>query len=201
MKNIYLFAIICSVVSATAVFAEEKCTYAYNPKQTSLEWTAFKFTEKTGVKGKFDSILVNKTKSGATVLESVKDLSFAIPISSINSNVPDRDEKIKKYFFGSVKNGKEFKGSFSEIKGINSGSAKLDLVFGGVKKSVPVQFAVKENTIEVTGSLDVLDFGLKSGLARLNEECRDLHKGADGTSKLWPNVDFKIVSTLDKVCK
>ncbi|TGN06447.1 YceI family protein [Leptospira ilyithenensis] len=201
MKNIYLLAIICSAVVTTSVFAEEKCTYAYSPKQTSLEWTAFKFTEKTGIKGKFDSIQVNKTKAGATILDSVKDLSFKIAIASINSNLPYRDEKIKKFFFGSVKNGKEFKGSFSEIKGTNTGSAKLDLEFAGVKKSIPVQFTIKENTVEVAGSLDVLDFGLKSGLSRLNEECRDLHKGADGTSKLWPNVDFKIVSTLDKVCK
>ncbi|BDA77238.1 hypothetical protein LPTSP3_g01680 [Leptospira kobayashii] len=201
MKNVYLFVIICSIVSATSLFAEEKCTYSYNPKQTTLEWTAFKFTEKTGVKGKFDSIQVAKVKPATTILDSVKDLSFKIEIASINSNVPDRDEKIKKFFFGSVKNGKEFKGGFSEIKGTNTGSAKLNLEFGGIKKSVPVQFTVKENTIEVAGSLDVLDFGLKSGLSRLNEECRDLHKGADGTSKLWPNVDFKIVSTLDKICK
>ncbi|TGN20475.1 YceI family protein [Leptospira idonii] len=200
MKHISFFLFFILTVSFSPLFAEEKCTYEYDSKQTAIEWTAFKFTEKTGVKGKMESFKATHTKKAKTILDSLKDLRFTVQTSSLNSSVPDRDEKIKKFFFGSVKNGKEFKGNFSQIKGTNEGSATLNLEFNKIKKSVPVQFKITGDSIEVTGTLDVLELGLKEGISRLNEECRDLHKGADGTSKLWPTVDIKITSTLTKTC-
>ncbi|EMY62697.1 hypothetical protein LEP1GSC203_3087 [Leptospira terpstrae serovar Hualin str. LT 11-33 = ATCC 700639] len=128
-------------------------------------------------------------------------MQFQIDSSSVNSGVPDRDGKIKKFFFGSVKGNKKIAGSFTDITAGETGTAKLNLRFGNSKTSVPVNFVWKEDVVEVTGTVDVVTLGLQSGLGKLNAECNDLHKGSDGVSKLWPTVDVKVVSTLKKICK
>lgn len=201
MKIFHSILIIITLSAAAQLTAQENCTYEYDPSQTSLEWTAFKFTEKTGVKGKFDSIKVAGKQKDKSKFGAVESLQFQIDSSSVNSGVPDRDGKIKKFFFGSVKGNKKISGSFSDITAGETGTAKLNLRFGNSKTSVPVNFVWKDDIVEVTGSLDVLTLGLQSGLGKLNAECNDLHKGSDGVSKLWPTVDVKVVSTIKKICK
>ncbi|XDD54418.1 YceI family protein [Leptospira sp. WS4.C2] len=201
MKIFHSILIIITLSAVAQLTAQENCTYEYDPSQTSLEWTAFKFTEKTGVKGKFDSIKVAGKQKDKSKFGAVKSLQFQIDSSSVNSGVPDRDGKIKKFFFGSVKGNKKISGSFSDITAGETGTAKLNLRFGNSKTSVPVNFVWKDDIVEVTGSVDVLTLGLQSGLGKLNAECNDLHKGSDGVSKLWPTVDVKVVSTIKKICK
>lgn len=201
MKIIHSILVLITLSAAAHLAAEENCTYEYDPSQTSLEWTAFKFTEKTGVKGKFDSIKVVGKQKDKSKFGAVKSLQFQIDSSSVNSGVPDRDGKIKKFFFGSVKGNKKIAGSFTDITAGETGTAKLNLRFGNSKTSVPMNFVWKEDVVEVTGTVDVVTLGLQSGLGKLNAECNDLHKGSDGVSKLWPTVDVKVVSTLKKICK
>ncbi|EMY71359.1 YceI family protein [Leptospira vanthielii] len=201
MKIIHSILVLITLSAVAQLTAEENCTYEYDPSQTSLEWTAFKFTEKTGVKGKFDSIKVVGKQKDKSKFGAVKSLQFQIDSSSVNSGVPDRDGKIKKFFFGSVKGNKKISGTFSEITAGETGTAKLNLRFGNSKTSVPVNFIWKDDLVEVTGTVDVVTLGLQTGLGKLNVECNDLHKGSDGVSKLWPTVDVKVVSTLKKNCK
>ncbi|TGL24272.1 YceI family protein [Leptospira yanagawae] len=201
MKIFYSILALFIVGTFGSIEAEENCNYEYDPSKTNLEWTAFKFTEKTGVKGKFDSIRVigkTKDKSKFGVAEKIR---FQIDTSSVNSANPDRDLKIKKFFFGSVKGNQKLMGNFSEMTKGETGTAKLNLQFGKSKTTIPVNFVWKEDTVEVSGTVDVLALGLSQGLGKLNAECNDLHKGADGVSKLWPTVDVKVVSTFKKVCK
>lgn len=201
MKIFYYILALFIIGTFGSIEAEENCIYEYDPSQTSLEWTAFKFTEKTGVKGKFDSIrVVGKTKDKSKFGVASKML-FQIDSSSVNSANPDRDAKIKKFFFGSVKGNQKITGRFTQISSGETGTATLQLQFGKTKTSIPVNFVWKEDTVEVVGTVDVASLGLTQGLAKLNAECNDLHKGADGVSKLWPTVDVKVVSTLKKVCK
>ncbi|MGV3667460.1 MAG: YceI family protein [Leptospira bouyouniensis] len=201
MKIFYTILALFLVGNLGSIDAKENCVYEYDPTQTNLEWTAFKFTEKTGVKGKFDTIRVignTKDKSKFGVAEKIR---FQIDSLSVNSSNPDRDSKIKKLFFGSVKGNQKLIGNFSEISAGETGTAKLNLQFGKSKTIIPVNFVWKENTVEVNGTVDVVTLGLSQGLNKLNAECNDLHKGADGVSKLWPTVDVKVVSTVKKVCK
>ncbi|MDF3820786.1 YceI family protein [Leptospira sp. 96542] len=201
MKFFCYFLILSFFITNSPVFSEENCVYEYDPKQTKLEWTAFKFTERTGVKGTFDQISVSGKTKASSVHEIVTKLQFKISTSSINSSVADRDEKIKKNFFGSHKSGKFITGKVSELVGIEKGSAKLNLQMGASKTNIPVQFEWKGDTVEMVGTVDVVTLGLTEGLSKLNAVCSELHKGTDGVSKLWPTVDVKVVSTFKKTCK
>jgi len=45
-----------------------------------------------------------------------------------------------------------------------------------------------------------LDWSGGDAIAALNSVCEDLHKGADGESKLWSVVELNIEASLDKNC-
>ncbi len=178
----------------------EACQYKYNNEKTTLEFTAFKFTEKTGVKGKIEKFTVTKTREANSILGVFQKLEFTIFPDSVNSGVPDRDNKIRTLFLGSILKNKEITGNVSNISGGEQGKANLNLSWNGVKKTLPVTYSISEGSLEVKGIFSVLDFNLKEGLGKLNQACDDLHKGADGVSKLWPDVEFRIVSALDSSC-
>lgn len=200
MKNIIPFTLFLLVfLFGSSIAAEEKCEYDYDPSKTTLEWTAFKFTEKTGVKGTIQKVDVKKTIRSSSILGTLKNLKFVAYTDSVNSNNPDRDAKIKTYFFGSVK---EIKGHFTNlVVSPTGGTAVLKLELNKKKESIPVTYTITDNTIILKGTVDVLKFGMGSGIKKLNEVCSDLHKGADGKSILWPTVDFQVSSTLLKECK
>ncbi|MCC5815050.1 MAG: YceI family protein [Leptospira sp.] len=203
MKNHYiLLTIALSIfVSNISIYAKD-CSYTYDAKKTQLEWTAYKFTEKTGVKGTFDQIIVQKDKKNASSINSaMKDSTFRIASTHINSGVKDRDDKIRNYFFGNNKNTKYLIGSFPEIDDGTKGKAKMSLTFNGKTKLIPVKYEIIKNKVQVTGSLDVNDFEMAPGIAKLNEVCKELHIGKDGISKLWSEVDFVINSEFKMKCK
>ena len=71
-KHILFFAISALILGLSSCGGEKKttedttqpeksCFYSYNAGSTVLEWTAFKFTEKTGVKGTFNKITIVTT--------------------------------------------------------------------------------------------------------------------------------------------
>ena len=54
----------------------KNCTYQYAKDSTRVAWTAYKFTEKVGVGGKFDEFEVTGNTSGQTPEEIVQSISF-----------------------------------------------------------------------------------------------------------------------------
>ena len=57
---------------ASKVEAASSCTYSYEQAPVEVLWVAYKNTEKTGVKGVFESVEIDATTSGespAAVLE------------------------------------------------------------------------------------------------------------------------------------
>jgi len=190
------------MVQPPALSAEPRqCRYTYNSPSTKLEWTAYKFTEKVGVNGTFDKIIVTKdTKKANSIQIAMANARFSIPTAQVNSGVPDRDEKIRKYFFGSSPKAKVLEGFFKNITGTDSGKADLVLTFNGKTETIPVTYEIQKNLLSVAGSLDVARFGMLPGINKLNEVCRELHIGKDGVSKLWSEVDFKITSEFREDC-
>jgi hypothetical protein len=202
MNKIFIIVILTFGFSIQNLFSQtQNCKFEYDPSQTKLEWTAYKFTEKTGVKGTFDKITVTGTTKSESIQSSMATAKFTISPNDINSSVPDRDSKIKEFFFELPKNQKPIVGTLSDIKGNSNGTAFLILNLNGITKKIPLEYKIDGNTIVATGELDVVDFGLSKGLAKLNEVCLELHKGADGKSKLWPNVSLKIESKFKSSCK
>ena len=181
--------------------AEKVCNYSYNAESVTASWTAFKFTEKAGVGGKFDSVIVSTSGSVDSPEKMLGELKFEIPISSTNTNNPDRDMKIIEYFFGTLSNTEMISGNIVSAKGNNEeGTAMVNLSMNDKTFQQEVNYKIEGAQVSLMGTIDVGNWNGNDAIAALNKVCDDLHKGEDGISKLWPTVDISIVALLDKSC-
>lgn len=157
----------------------EKASYEYK-----LEWTAFKTPEKTGVKGTFDGITLNGIKDTGSVEQDLKDATFSIETSTVNTTDPMRDAKLKDGFFALMTGG-TITGKFVDFK---EGKAIIELTMNGVTVEKHWEYTAKEQAIDIKGSIDILkDFKGDKPFAQLHELCKDLHEG-----KTWTDVDVAV---------
>jgi len=180
-----------------------ECTYAILPQATAnVEWTAFKFTEKTGVGGTFDKVRVAGNKNMSTnVTDILNGAQFIILPNSVNSKNPERDAKISEHFFGSMIDANNLSGKIVNAKGTNNvGQCEALLKMNGVEKAVDLAYKISGDQVTLTGKMNVNTWNGQKALSALNGVCDLLHKGADGQSKLWPDVDLKIMTNLKVVC-
>ena len=143
MKN---FVLILVFLLPLVHLNSKVCEFSFNQEETSIGWTAFKFTEKAGVGGKFDKVVVLGNPKAGNVADFARKVKFIIPISGINTKNPERDEKIKKYFFGEMKATSKIRGFFRNVKfDGKSVSAELILKMNNQERSIAVTFSLDEN--------------------------------------------------------
>ncbi|MCB1189326.1 MAG: YceI family protein [Leptospiraceae bacterium] len=176
------------------------CEFVYDASATKLQWTAFKFTEKTGVNGTFSEYNVDGIETKKSIVESVQNVKFSINGSKVFTSVRERDDKIAKSFFGTMIG--EISGYFKNIVGTDSGTADLFLTMNGVEKQVPAQFTIKnQKELELKASINLNDWKAAKSLKELNKVCSEQHTGKDKTSKLWPDVDILVTTTFKTKCE
>lgn len=151
---------------------------------TKVSWTAYKTTEKVGVGGSFTEIKLNDTKTGSTPEAILEGATFSIPVSSLFTNNPERDGKLKEFFFGVLKNTELISGTLN----FKEGKCLLTIKLNDVEKQIPVTPEFKDNRFSINSTIDLVDFGAEGAVASINKACYDLHKGADGVSKTWSEV-------------
>ena len=91
-------------------------------------------------------------------------------------------------------------GEIVKVKGKNAGVAQVSLTMNGVTKPLAFRFNLEEMKITALGRLDILNFQSSEALKALSKACFDLHKGPDGVSKTWSDVEIKITAELEKSC-
>ncbi len=174
------------------------CTYSFNPDSTTVSWTAFKTTEKIGVGGKFDTVNIAGTQSASNMNEVFDGASFSIPVSSINTANPDRDMKIRKFFFGTLAGSQTLEGNLVSLE---NGKGLVALSMNGVSKEVEMDYTIDGDAVQLETTINVGEWNADAGIEALNTECYELHMAGDGVSKLWPEVKIGIRSVLAKTCE
>ncbi len=154
---------------------------------TKVNWTAFKTTEKIAVGGSFQSIELKDTKTGETPEEVLDGSVFTIPVSSLFTNNPDRDSKLLKFFFGTLKNTELLAG----VINFRDGKCYMTLTMNDVTKEIATEYTYENKLFSITSTINLVEFGGENAIAAINEACYDLHKGKDGVSKTWELVDIK----------
>jgi hypothetical protein len=162
-----------------------KQNYSIDFKKTTLNWTAYKTTEKIPVKGVFQEVEIKNNKSASTVVGVLDGLEFEIPVSSIYSKDSIRDWKLKEYFFGVMKNTLKLTGKFHTEK---NGKGKIRLSMNGLLKELPFTYVVQGDTIDVNATMNLDTWKAQAAIESLNVVCNEKHKGADGISKTWNEV-------------
>jgi hypothetical protein len=174
------------------------CVLVYNADSTKLSWTAYKTNDKIGVLGAFDSFSLGGFKEGATAAEVFENGKFNIASASVNSKNPDRDKKISEHFFSTMLNGLSITGTVSEVSN-NHAVVLIDM--NGVTMKQMFDLKTDDATYcTIQADLNLENWNAIESVNALNKVCYDLHKGADGVSKLWSEVHVELTVQLDKEC-
>ena len=177
---------------------EKTCTYTYDHQSSVMEWTAFKFIDRTEVKGTFTRIIIKDGGAMNDPKRLIQSLSFSIPISTIETQNPERDAKIAKYFFGTA--GIEtIQGTMKELK--DNGTAMLEITINDITKNVTGMYTVEDGDFTLNATIDIADWNLLTGLEALDRACSAQHKDPGGASKLWSDVDLLFKTTLHAECE
>lgn len=192
MKALFTAIVLASSLSAFA--ATDICSVKYNHKDSKLSWTAFKTPKKVGVAGQFTDFKITAQKA-TTVDELLTNAKFEINTDSVSTNDKARDAKIFSFFFRAMKTGKTITGTVTGVKG---DKVDTDFTINGVTKPVTLTKKVDtaKKTVTLTGTINVLDFSMKSNLDTLTKACNALHEGVT-----WPDVNVELVASYESTCK
>ena len=180
---------------------KEVCMYSYNEESTEVLLVAYKYTDKVGVKGVFDSIMVEGFSDSESPAQVIANAGFTIYTESVNSGDPTRDPKIREYFFGKMENGDQIHGSVKSVSGTETeGKVQFLLTMNGMQQPIEGTYTVVDDKLEVKAEITVDTWNGSTQLGELNKVCEDLHKGSDGKSILWPDVSLFISAKLNKAC-
>jgi polyisoprenoid-binding protein YceI len=178
------------------------CTYAIAANAVKVTWTAFKFTEKTGVSGSFNTARLEGPTAAATLTELAKGLRMEIDGASIESGDPARNATVSEFFFQQFTPDAKITGQAVEVSGDDkAGVVKINISLNGKSKVVPFAYAIgAQGAVEAKASIDMMDFALEGPYDTLHKACEEKHIGADGVSKTWTSVDIKLTGAYQEKC-
>ena len=214
MKKIFLPFVLISIIIFSSCGEEQietseveeitsTCFYTFNVNtEASVKWTAFKTSEKIGVGGQFDEVyILGSDEKSTKITDILKSIKFTIKTASVNTENKERDDKIINAFFGTMITSDLILGQIKSAEGDNNnGTCVAFLTLNNVEKEVSLKYVLEDNVITLTGEIDINNWDGKAALTALNEVCSDLHKGENGESITWPNVELNIQSLFRKDC-
>jgi polyisoprenoid-binding protein YceI len=167
--------------------------YTVEAKTTKINWTAYKTTSKVPVKGEFTKVSILNSKKAATAKEALNGLKFDIPVKSIYTKDTIRDAKLRKFFFGTMKDTDIIKGTIS-MNNENSGS--VELTMNGVSQILPITYVISDQMVTIEALMNLDNWQAQLAVEALNAACYVLHSGDDGISKTWNEVKIEVATYL-----
>lgn len=178
------------------------CLYSYDGSTSKVEFTSYKFLNKTGVGGVFENMEVQAGEANESAAEVMKSLSFKIPILSIFTKDEGRDKKIITYFFETIHTDT----ISGKVLGLDeeTGKALLEITMNAVTNKVEGDYTLNDGAFTFNAEINVDNWNAQSGIKALNKECKDLHTdhaNGDKESKLWSDVTISFSTELKKDCE
>ncbi len=184
---------------------EAVCHYELDASSVNVIWTAYKLTEKVGVGGGFDSVTVEGFNTEATDLaNALVGVQLNMYVSSTNTSNAERDVKIKDSFFGTMADTEVITGTVSSAamgEHENQGSCVVSLTMNGNTNDVDFLWNWENGEILMKSNVNVPDWDAQGALDALNAVCSELHKGEDGESVLWPDVEVTVKASIAENCQ
>ncbi|MDC0339310.1 YceI family protein [Flavobacteriales bacterium] len=178
----------------------KSCLLILDNENVVVNWTAFKLSDRVGVGGTFDTVIVSGVTENETMVGAAATAQFDIITGSVNSNNTERDYKISDSFFGTMVNTATISGKVLSLN--DDGSGAISLTMNGVEKEVALDWkATSENRLKLSAAINVNDWSAKPSLDSLNGVCTAVHTGKDGVSVLWPDVEIEVFADFKSDCK
>ena len=173
-------------------------SYQLDIGKTKVIWNGYKTNDKVKVVGYFNEFSTDReNQEFNSIDELVNGLTFSIKSSSSLSGDPIRDKNLKDHFFKYLTEDFVINGTLGQP--IND---SVDVTFDVFGQKRTLRFGCQDNIspdsksdymIEISGSIDLeSQFGGLQAFNAISKKCYDLHKGADGVSKTWKQVDVLI---------
>ncbi len=170
-----------------------KKAFVLQDATNTVNWIAYKTTDKVPVKGQFQKVNITAGGEADTAKEAINNTEFSIPVSSIFTQDTSRDFKIKKFFFGVMDKTELLSG---KLVLENDSIGYADLTMNSVTKKLPFKYTLNGKEFSLNATMNISDWQAQNALDSLNTACKDLHKGADGVSKTWDDVALNITSVF-----
>ncbi|MCK5906667.1 MAG: hypothetical protein KAG37_03705 [Flavobacteriales bacterium] len=183
----------CGNSSENEKDTNSKKELTYLDAKTTIQWTAYKTTEKIGVKGTFNEFRIENKDKVSSIEEIINTTKFRIPTASVFSGNAPRDILIKTYFFGAMMNTDTIYGNFISAK---DGKGQVAIKMNNVEFENNFTYSFKNDSLKINATLLLDNWNGYTALSSLHEQCFDKHTGPDGVSKTWPDVDLEIISVL-----
>ncbi len=180
--------------------SSNNCTYGVRKSGVMLRWLAFKTTERIGVSGTFGDVRIKSNQVSPSLQALFESVSFEIDTKTILSNDDGRDKKIIHFFFEKLVNGNVISGSVKSVDVPNK-KGIFTVEMNGMSHDMPFNFTQEKKELIVTAFMDVNKWSAQEALAAINMACEEKHKGKDGISKTWPDVNIDIRIPLALNCK
>ena len=198
LKTIYVLLLVivigasCKEAKKQVIKTTEK-GYFIDAKTTTINWIAYKTTSKLPVKGQFTKVNIQQTKKFATALEALNGLKFDIPVSSLFTKDTIRDYKLKKFFFGTMKDTNSITGVISMN---NETSGSVELTMNGISQVLPITYIISDKMVTIEALMNLDNWKAQLAIQALNTVCKELHSGDDGISKTWSDVKIEVTTYL-----
>jgi len=183
------------IVSCKKDIKKEAPKFSLEQNDVTVKWTGYKTTDKIAVNGQFREINITNINEGENALETLNGAEFSIPVSSLFTDEPVRDSKLKQLFFGVMDNTLSLNGKLNLL---DNGSGTIDLLMNGIQQKISVTYTISGELVELQGIMNLDNWNGNAALASLTEACFELHKGPDGISKTWNEVAVRATVNLKK---
>jgi hypothetical protein len=168
-------------------------SFSLETANNSINFIAYKTTDKIPVKGQFKKINITKNGNGNSAKEAINNAEFSIPVSSIFTADVSRDFKLKKFFFGVMDNTSLLSGKLTLTNETN-GTASITM--NGVTADLPFTYTLEGKEFKLNAIMNLDNWNAQKAVNSLNIACKILHKAADGVSKTWDDVAINITTVF-----
>ena len=176
----------------------KKCTYQLEPQKTLIQGTGYKFSNKTGVTGKFKDVTISPNKKAKSIKKLLQDLVVTVNLKSLSAGNPLRDKNIGETLFAKLAGGSMVKVSVQKVTG-NKIATRLEI--NKNSQEVLFDYSIKNGTLIAQGSFNALKYGLGEQIAAFKKRCGSQHKGKDGKKVTWLDFDLKVTAPITKTCQ
>ena len=178
----------------------DKCLYSFSDSTIKLFWAGYKTTDKLKVLGSFQEIKTNHSdQKFSSIDELVNGITFSINSKSSESGDPIRDANLRDYFFNYLTDNFQINGRFSEY---NDAFITANIGVLGDDRQVRFSHSIVNNVLKLRALISLNELGAYKAYNSISAKCYDLHKGPDGISKTWDEVNVLIdVPLITEDCK
>ncbi|MDG1849526.1 MAG: hypothetical protein P8I82_03425 [Flavobacteriales bacterium] len=175
------------------------CEYRFDELNTKVFWAGYKTTDKLKVVGQIKAFETNRTDAYFSSVDSMLNgLNFSLNTASSASGDEIRDSNLKDNFFNLLTDNFQINGHFSNVQ---KDSVTAYVAIFGLEKSIEFSHVLVDSVLKLRGTLSLDELGAVKAYQSIQNKCYDLHKGADGISKTWDDVDVLINVPISIKCR